>query len=261
MNLKKITAIAAAAVMAAGICTGAPMGTANEPITAITAEAASSDFVIKTNFEGKKYISEYNGKGGDIVIPDGVSYVYDNAFGSFSGSGNNTITSVTFPASCTKVGREAFCKCTALKKVTFKGDATIGIDAFLRCTALESVTVKGSIYYDGQGSGIGNGAFCNCISLKTFKIEKDEREFVIENSAFRDCVSLSSINIPSKCIRIGYKAFLNCYNLESLTIPSNTKIGDYSEGLMGDKNEQNCFGLVEIYNRITEKKGGKNVDS
>lgn len=47
MNIKKIIAAAAAAVMAAGICTGVPMGTENEPITVITAEAANSKLKVK----------------------------------------------------------------------------------------------------------------------------------------------------------------------------------------------------------------------
>ncbi|MCM1329673.1 MAG: fibronectin type III domain-containing protein [Ruminococcus sp.] len=43
MNIKKITALAAAVVMAAGICTGVPAGTKNVSPMAITAEAAESD--------------------------------------------------------------------------------------------------------------------------------------------------------------------------------------------------------------------------
>lgn len=43
MNIKKIAAAATAAVMAAGICTGVPMGTENNSPMAITAEAAVGD--------------------------------------------------------------------------------------------------------------------------------------------------------------------------------------------------------------------------
>ncbi|MCM1382494.1 MAG: fibronectin type III domain-containing protein, partial [Muribaculaceae bacterium] len=43
MNIKKITAFAAAAIMAAGICTGVPVGTENVSPLAITAEAADSE--------------------------------------------------------------------------------------------------------------------------------------------------------------------------------------------------------------------------
>lgn len=43
MNIKKIAAAATAAVMAAGICTGVPMGTENNSPMAITAEATVGD--------------------------------------------------------------------------------------------------------------------------------------------------------------------------------------------------------------------------
>ncbi|MCM1060855.1 MAG: fibronectin type III domain-containing protein [Eubacterium sp.] len=47
MFKKIIAAIATASVMATGICTGVPMGTGNEPIMAITAEAANTKLDLK----------------------------------------------------------------------------------------------------------------------------------------------------------------------------------------------------------------------
>ena len=41
MNIKKITAFAAAVIMAAGICTGVPAGTGTGSPLAVTAEAAT----------------------------------------------------------------------------------------------------------------------------------------------------------------------------------------------------------------------------
>lgn len=43
MNMKKIAAAAAAAIMALGVCTGVPMSTENKPLLAITAEAAKDE--------------------------------------------------------------------------------------------------------------------------------------------------------------------------------------------------------------------------
>lgn len=56
MNMKKIAAIAAAAVMAAGICAGVPAGTENSSLFAVTAEAADNGFVIETDENGDKYV-------------------------------------------------------------------------------------------------------------------------------------------------------------------------------------------------------------
>ncbi|MCM1381230.1 MAG: fibronectin type III domain-containing protein, partial [Muribaculaceae bacterium] len=209
---------------------GVPVGTENEPILAVTAEAASSDFVIENDDEGYPTVVEYKGKGGDIVIPNGVNCIGEGVF-----QYNDTITSVTFPKDCYWVDRTAFRFCTNLKTVTFKGDAMIGDYAFQNCFKLESVKVNGSI-----SDLIGAYAFYDCGSLKTVSIAKDENEFEISGGAFWNCFSLKSINIPSKCTMIYNLAFLNCCSLEKLTIPENTKIYDEDE-------EKATFGYAAMY--------------
>lgn len=238
MNLKKITAFASAMVIAAGICTGMPISTENVSPLAVTAEAASSDFVIKTSDSGDKYLAEYKGKGGNVVIPKEVKMI---AFGVFAG--NDDITSVTIKGSNVGLSQYSFAECTNLKKVVFEGDTTIGSSAFEWCLNLESVTVKGSI-----DSGIYSNAFYGCESLKTVKIEKNKKNFAIGGNAFRDCYSLTSINIPSKCTEIYGCAFLNCFNLTKLTIPAKTKINT-------DDNVTAHFGYAYLYN--TKADAGK----
>ena len=230
MNTKKITAFAAAMVIAAGICTGVPVGTENISPLAITAEAADSDFVTKIDQDGDKYLAAYNGKGGDVVIPDGIIWVAEGAF-----TASDKITSVTFPKSCIWADENAFRECGNLKKVVFEGDATIGISAFEYCTSLESVTIKGSIGF------IGESAFRNCQSLKTVKIAQDKNNCAIYMGAFWNCYSLSSINIPSKCTDIYSYAFANCFNLTKLTIPAKTKINEDDAGAEGH------FGCAILY--------------
>lgn len=230
MNIKKIAAFAAAAVMAAGICTGVPVGTENTSLLAVTAEAADSDFVIKSDSQGYKYVAEYKGKGGDIKIPSGISFIGTKVF-----AGNDTITSVTFPKSCDLVLTSSFAECTNLKKVVFEGNAAISQNAFEWCISLESVTVKGSIE-----TAIGSAAFYGCSSLKTVKIEKNEMDFAIGSGAFRDCFSLTSINIPDKCTEIYACAFLNCFSLTKLTIPEKTKINT-------DNGGECHFGYAAVY--------------
>lgn len=221
MNMKKIIAIAAAAIMAAGVCIGLPTGTENTPALAITAEAADSDFVIKTDDDGDKYVAGYKGKGGDVVIPDGIVWIGEKAF-----FGNDKITSVTIPKSCYNfISSYAFAQCINLKKVVIEGDIGIGKGAFECCINLESVTVKGSIH-----DAIYSRAFYRCEKLKTMKIKGNEYDFAIGRSAFEDCFSLTSINIPSKCTEIYGGAFLNCFNLTKLTIPAKTKINSGNDG-------------------------------
>ena len=181
---------------------------------AASATSSKEEFVTKIDQDGDKYLEAYNGKGGDVVIPDGVIWIAKGVF-----AGNDTITSVTIPKSCIWVDESSFEECLNLKTVVFKGDVGIYNKAFRNCIKLESVTVNGSIY-----DGIYPNAFTGCQSLKTFKIKGDKNEFAIGALAFSDCYSLSSINIPSKCTEIHGKAFLNCFNLTKLTIPAKTKI-------------------------------------
>lgn len=233
MKLKKLLALAAAFVMITGAGTELPVYNDLGGI-ALTASAAS-DFTVKTDRDGLKYVSAYTGKGGDITIPKDVSYIGKKAF-----EGNANITSVTLPASCDFVEQEAFAYCKKLTKVTFEGDADICGDAFRNCMILQSVEVKGSIR-----EGIGSGAFLNCQKLTTVKIKKDAHEFWIGEDAFYDCYSLRSINIPSKCTEICGEAFLNCFNLTSLTIPEKTVISDENNG-------KYHFGYAELFNTADE---------
>lgn len=216
MNIRRITAFAAAFVLSAGIVAYADCGVdpSGSNFTVSAAEDADDDFVVKTDKSGKKYVESYKGEGGDIRIPDGVEYI-----GGYAFEFNSTVTGVTFPESCVKTGQGAFTFCSALKSVVFEGDAEIGAMAFSDSYALESVAVKGSIIEE-----IGDNAFDRCASLKTVKISGNENKFTIGNSAFRNCYRLKSVKIPSKCTKIGMQAFENCFSLRSLTVPAKTKM-------------------------------------
>lgn len=222
MNIRKMIPFAAALVLSAGVLSVIPETERYTGNTAVTVSAAesSSDFVIKTDSGGKKYVESYSGSGGDIRIPDGVNYIADCAFME-----NPDITGVTFPKSCAAVGENSFSFCPALKSIVFEGDACIEAYAFSECHALESVAVKGSIK-----DRIGVYAFLHCRSLKTVKISKNKYEFGIYPAAFYECASLSSINIPGKCTEIGEKAFMNCFALERLTVPAKTVLEEKSIG-------------------------------
>ena len=191
---------------------------------------SKEEFVTKIDQDGDKYLAAYNGKGGDVVIPEGITWIDKGVFAA-----HDTITSVTIPKSCNWVDESSFEECLNLKTVVFKGDAGISTKAFRCCIKLTSVTVNGSIY-----SGIYPNAFTNCHALKTFTVKGDKNEFAIGALAFENCYSLSSINIPSKCTDIHGRAFINCFSLTKLTIPAKTKI---NTEVMADCH----FGYAETY--------------
>lgn len=240
MQLKKLAALAVSLVMAAGVCGVAPVNNDFEGIS--VSASAASDFTIKTDSDGLKYVSKYNGRGGDIRIPDNVSYVGANAFNE-----NDTVTSVTFPESCDYVDEDAFSSCPRLRKVVFEGDADICQGGFYKCINLTSVTVNGSIR-----EGIGASAFLNCQSLTTFKVKGNKYDFFIGEYAFLNCYSLTNINIPDKCNEIYGGAFLNCFSLTKLTVPENAVInendgiGAYHFGYaMLFPTEEDCIAFIE----------------
>lgn len=199
MNIKKIAAIAAAAVMAAGIFAGVPVGTENGSLFAVTAEAADNGFVIETDENGDKYVSGYNGSDENVTIPDGVKYIKEYSLSS------RPFKSITFPKSCTKIKEGALYGCDHLKKVVFNGDVEFDTYAFISCIRLDNVTINGSI----KGK-IGDYAFMDCRKLKQIKIVQNKYDFTIGENAFADCGILEVVNIPSKCTSIGKDAFANC---------------------------------------------------
>ncbi|MCI5752607.1 MAG: leucine-rich repeat domain-containing protein [Oscillospiraceae bacterium] len=226
MRTKKLIAAAAAFMLALGTFSVLPAVTDTENGIAVTAGAASSDFVIKKDKDGDKYISGYKGKGGDITIPKGV-YVGAEAF-----KGNMDITGVTFSGEGNSffVGTKAFADCANLKKVVFKGDAYFKENSFSNCVNLKSVEIKGTCL------SIGNSAFENCELLEKFSIKKHVKKADLEQvgigyDAFYNCYSLRSFVVPSNFTDIYNGAFLNCVNLKSLKIPASVKIVESEEGI------------------------------
>lgn len=70
------------------------------------------DFVIF----GDGILYTYKGNGGDVVIPDGVKYILEDAFLFYE-----NITSLTIPNSVIKIGNYNFYDCTELKDIYYTG--------------------------------------------------------------------------------------------------------------------------------------------
>ena len=83
--------------------------------------SGNSDFVIEGGV-----LKQYNGPGGDVVIPEGVTAIGYSAFSNRTG-----LTSVTIPDSVKEIGHFAFSNCTGLTSVTIPdGVKEIGGSAF-----------------------------------------------------------------------------------------------------------------------------------
>ncbi|MDR0957848.1 MAG: leucine-rich repeat protein [Clostridiales bacterium] len=213
---------------------------------AVTAKAADSDFVRNNGVLGY-----YQGTGGDIVIPNDVTVISDNAF-----FGCESLTGVTIPDSVTSIGRAAFSDCINLTSVTIPSSVkSIGELAFRNCTSLTSVTIPEGV------TSIGAYAFYGCTNLTSINIPSSVTS--IDPAAFAGCNNLSSINsnnqfyqiingvvfnkagdtlilypagktdsaynIPDGVKSISAYAFYGCQSLTTLNIPESViSVGEYA---------------------------------
>ena len=103
---------------------------------------------------------QYDGPGGDVVIPEGVTRIGNRAF-----SWCSNLISVTIPDSVTSIGDEAFYGCSGLTSVTIPDSVTsIGGSAFYGCKSLASVTIPENV------TEIGQCAFSRCGGLTKVRI-------------------------------------------------------------------------------------------
>lgn len=210
-------------------------------------QAANSDFVIDED----GVLTEYTGSGGDVVIPDGVTGIGDDAFFYCS-----SLTSIEIPASVTSIGNSAFSGCDSLTGITIPANVTsIGSGVISGCSSLAEIQVEdGNTVYDSRGgsnaiiettgnrliagckntsipagvTSIGRGAFENCDGLTDIVLPSGV--ISIEEWAFSYCSSLTSIEIPASVTDIGEMAFVACNDLRSIQVAAGNKTYDSRDG-------------------------------
>ena len=171
--------------------------------------ASSADFVIENGV-----LKKYTGKGGNVVIPDGVTSIGEDAFNRCRRSGFITPDGVCVD------GVVVVDKLKELSSVTIPDSVmSIGRCAFYEYESLTDINIPGSV------TSIGKEAFCGCISLKNIILPNGINN--IDDYTFHKCKNLTSITIPNSVTRIGDGAFECCESLTNITIPDSVKsIGD-----------------------------------
>jgi len=220
------------------------IGAFSYSLTSITVDSGNPNYASEGGILYNKAKTEIvyvpRGKNGNIIIPNSVTSIGEQAFNNCTGLTDITISAgvtsivsyafygctgltgnITIPAGVMSIGQGAFSNCTGLTSVTFAADSqlqTIGDYAFRDCTSLTSVTIPNSV------TSIGEAAFCDCTSLTRITIPSSVT--YIGDNAFRNCTSLTSVTIQSGVTSIVRFAFFGCSSLTSVTIPSSvTSIG------------------------------------
>ena len=193
--------------------------------------------------------------GGDCF--NGYScYTSNDVIGNRAFSGCSRLTSLTLPASITRIGDDAFCCCSGLTSLTLPAGITeIGYGAFWGCSGLTSLNLPAGI------TSIGDDAFYGCSGLTSITLPAGITE--IGGGAFGFCSGLTSINLPAGITSIGEYAFYGCSGLTSVTLPAGiTEIGECAfygcSGLtsltlpvgltqIDDYAFSECSGLTSIY--------------
>ena len=159
--------------------------------------------------------------GGDCF--NGYScYTSNDVIGNRAFSGCSRLTSLTLPASITRIGDDAFCCCSGLTSLTLPAGITeIGYGAFWGCSGLTSLNLPAGI------TSIGDDAFYGCSGLTSITLPAGITE--IGGSAFNGCSGLTSLNLPAGITEIGGGAFGFCSGLTSINLPAGiTSIGEYA---------------------------------
>ena len=205
----------------------------------------SSDFEIVDGV-----LVRYYGKGGDVVIPDGVTKIDKFAF-----SDCTSLTSVTIPNSVVSIGDYAFWECTSLTSVRIPNSVvSIGDYAFWGCTSLTSVTIPNSV------TSIGDSVFQGCTSLTSVTIPNSVTS--IGDYAFSDCTSLTSVTIPTSVKTIGNRAFVYCDSLLEINVSGGNLNYTSRDGILYSHNMKTllqCPGgkkSVTIPNSVTSIEDG-----
>lgn len=172
--------------------------------------SSSADFVIQ---DGK--LKKYTGPGRDVVIPDGVTSIGEDAFRNCG-----TLTSVVIPEGVTSIGWHAFSGCSSLTSITIpEGVTGIGWCAFSGCSSLTSITIPEGV------TSIGGRAFSYCSSLTSITIPESVTgidsdgffralrsvtmlgEISADGEIFDGCMALENIDIRSPKTMLGKKTF------------------------------------------------------
>ena len=228
-QIKRITAVAAAAALAISFTFPAELGLADFGVggNAIAASAASSG---NCGDNGSNVTWSLDDDGTLTISGSGKIEDCRSDIDQPWYSNRSDITSVVIEPGVTSIGSQAFYECSNLTSITIpSGLTSIGEQAFGNCTGLTSITIPSGFI------SIGDYAFWNCTGLTSITIQNGVTS--IGTGAFWNCTGLTSITIPSSVTSIGVNVFYNCTGLTDITVDSSNPSYCSESGVLFNKDK------------------------
>lgn len=131
-------------------------------------------------------IEFFNSSVGEIILPEGIKDIGENALWGF----------------------------TALERINIPSTVeTIGNGA-LSGTKIREIVIPGSV------RSIGNDAFDRCLQLSSISFENSSDGLKLGDDVFASCNSLAEITIPARITHLGDRSFFRCEKLSKITFES-----------------------------------------
>lgn len=156
--------------------------------------AADSDFTIVDDV-----LTKYNGPGGNVVVPNGVTIIGDYAF-----DGSTSLNEVVIPDSVTSMGKYVFRNCNNLKSVVLPN--TTGLGLFEGCSNLITAGPIGGDY----------------------DIQFPQSD-IINLSSIIYSSSVQQVVIPDGTVSVTYSSRAFPSSLNKIIIPNSVKFVDVNE--------------------------------
>nr|WP_272873481.1 leucine-rich repeat domain-containing protein [Pseudoflavonifractor phocaeensis] len=152
-------------------------------------------------------MEQYNGPGGDVVIPEGVTEIGYPAFRNCT-----SLTSIVIPKTVVQLNKFAFSGCTGLTKV----EIAPGNKCFHIENGLVIAPKRRTLLF--ALSGLTSAVLPASVTIPEGIVK-------IECYAFVECASLTDVTIPASVAKIESFAFEGCNTLEKITILGKPEIG------------------------------------